>query len=110
MLDRGEAVRTYCYISDAIEILWKVLFSCKEPIYNLGGHSKTTIAELAEQIGGILNVPVIFPAITSPVAGAPEDADLEMSKTENEFSKRMYVPLSEGLLRTVSWYMATQIN
>ena len=105
MLDKGEAVRTYCYISDAVEIIWSILFSCKEPIYNLGGTSRTSIAGLADCIGEIMNVSVSLPETINSVAGAPEDVRLDMSKVESEFSKTTYVDLKEGLQRTISWYL-----
>jgi UDP-glucuronate decarboxylase len=106
LMDKGGAVRTYCYISDAIEIMWYVLFSCKEPIYNLGGRSQTTIAGVAETIGKIMNVPVIIPEQINSVAGAPEDVQLDMSKVKNEFGKDVYVNLEAGLSKTITWYLS----
>lgn len=104
MLDRGDARRTYCYITDAIEILWLILFKGKEPVYNVGGFSKTTIAELAKKIGEYLNAQVIFPNNSSKsLSGAPEDVFLEMSKTKIEFNKTEYVDFNLGLKKTIEW-------
>ena len=61
MLDRGEAKRTYCYVSDAVELMWKILLHGREPVYNVGGTSKTTIGELACKIADYLHVPAVFP-------------------------------------------------
>jgi nucleoside-diphosphate-sugar epimerase len=106
LLDQGQAKRTYCYISDAIEIMWNVLLFGKDPIYNVGGNSRTTIRELAHKIGSYLNVPVIFPAADKDMAGAPDDVYLDMTKVQLEFGKNEYVTLDKGLANTIEWQKA----
>lgn len=106
LMDGGQARRTYCYITDAIEILWRILLDGRDPIYNVGGISRTTIADLARTIGRLVGVPVVFPDQTQALSGAPEDVRLDMAKVENEFGKRDFVPLEEGLKRTVEWQKA----
>ncbi|MBI2476224.1 MAG: NAD-dependent epimerase/dehydratase family protein [Candidatus Taylorbacteria bacterium] len=106
LLDHGEVKRTYCYVSDAVEILWRILLFGKEPIYNVGGAGTITIADLAKKIGKLLKVPVVFPAVSRSEnlgAGAPLDTQLDMTRVKNEFKKTDYVPLDEGLSRTVEW-------
>lgn len=104
LMDRGEAKRTYCYVADAVEILWHILLRGAEPLYNVGGKSKTTIGELAQKIGDYTNVPVEFPADSkNTMIGAPEDVCLNMDKVQNEFRKREYVSLDDGLARTIEW-------
>ena len=104
MLDHGEAKRTYCYVSDAVEIMWDILLFGKEPIYNVGGFSSVTIAELAGKIGTALNVPVTFPDKKNEgLTGAPLDVALDMTKVKNEFNKTEYVSLDDGLSRTIEW-------
>lgn len=103
LFDQGQAKRTYCYISDAIEIMWNVLLYGKDAIYNVGGNSRTTIRELAYKIGNYLKVPVIFPTDTGDMAGAPDDVYLDMTKVRQEFGKDKYVTLDEGLERTIEW-------
>src|SRR3989344_4288440 len=104
MLDQGHAKRTYCYITDTVEIVWKILIDGKEPIYNVGGQSKTTIRELAKKIGKNLNASVTFPKKNeNKLAGAPEDVWLNMTKVEKEFGKNDYVSLEDGLARTINW-------
>lgn len=106
LLDEGKAKRTYCYVTDAIEIMWKILFLGKDSIYNVGGKSKITIGELAKKIGNVLNTPVIFPKNTkNSLQGAPDDVYLDMSKTEKEFRKTDYIPLDEGLKKTINWQL-----
>jgi len=104
--DMGTARRTYCYVSDAVEILWHILLRGNEPIYNVGGISRTTIAELALKVGDYMEVPVQFPKDVQELGGAPEDVYLDMSLVQKEFNKTQYVPFEEGLARTIEWQKA----
>jgi len=103
LLDFGTAMRTYCYIGNALESLIKILFYGKQAVYNLGGHSYISIAESAKIIGKITNVPVVFPSNEVQVAGSPEILSLDLGRIEAEFGKTEYIELEEGLTRTVSW-------
>lgn len=103
LMDMGKAKRTYCYVSDTVEILWNILLHGSKPIYNVGGVSKTTIAELAELIGKILDVPVEFPKLETTMADAPLDVSLDMSVVENEFHKHNYVDFEEGIIETIKF-------
>jgi len=106
LMDQGRAKRTYCYVVDAVEIMWHILLYGKEPVYNVGGKSRTTIADLARQIGEILKVPVIFPSESDDIKGAPGDVFLDMSLVERDFKKTDYVPFDIGLARTIEWQKA----
>ena len=103
LLDDGNARRTYCYVSDAVEILWNVLLSGKDPIYNVGGNSRTTIRSLAEKIGSYLHVPIEIPQRSRTFTDAPEDVFLDMSKVKNEFEKTDYISFDKGLAKTIEW-------
>lgn len=107
LMDQGEAKRTYCYVADAVEIMWQILLKGKDPIYNVGGVSSTTIGALAKQIGANLSVPVVFPeAVAGGMAGAPEDVALDLSKIRDEFQKTAFVSLEDGVARTIAWQKA----
>jgi UDP-glucuronate decarboxylase len=104
LLDHGQARRTYCYVADAVEILWDILLTGADPIYNVGGSSRVTIRELALKIAEYLSVSVSFPSdIPEGLAGAPEDVFLDMTKAKREFGKSEYVDLAQGLERTIEW-------
>jgi nucleoside-diphosphate-sugar epimerase len=103
MMDDGSAMRTYCYISDAIRMLWHILLEGKEAIYNVGGTSKVSILELAQMIAQFTNVNVTLPNSSQGISGAPNNVYLDMSKTENEFKINQYTPLDIGLKKTILW-------
>ncbi|MFZ2956807.1 MAG: NAD-dependent epimerase/dehydratase family protein [Candidatus Ozemobacteraceae bacterium] len=104
--DMGTAKRTYCYISDTVEILLHILLRGKEPIYNVGGVSRTTIAELAIKVGDYLAKTVLFPENAQELGGAPEDVYLDMSLVERDFKKVKYVSFDKGLAQTIEWEKA----
>jgi len=106
LLDQGLAKRTYCYVTDAVDIIWNILLFGTQPIYNVGGDSRTTIRELAEHIGKILNVPIIFPAESDQLEGAPADVQLDMSLVKAAFGKTDFISFEEGLSRTIDWQSA----
>ena len=101
--DMGAAMRTYCYVSDALEIMMNILISGDAPIYNVGGIEKTTIAKLAQSIGAYLEVPVIFPKSAIEMSDAPLDVDLDMRFVAQEFNKTRFVTLADGLKSTIDW-------
>ena len=103
LLDSGAAMRTYCYVADALVLLVKIIFYGKQAVYNVGGHTYTSIAELAKMIGEITNVPLVFPSNEIQVDGSPEILQLDLSRVETEFGKTESVELKEGLKRTISW-------
>ena len=103
LLDSGAAMRTYCYVADAVQLIIKILCCGKQAVYNVGGNSYVSIAELAKMIGAITRVPVVFPPHETQVAGSPEMLPLELGRTETEFGKSEFVELKEGLKRTIAW-------
>jgi UDP-glucuronate decarboxylase len=104
MMDAGEALRTYCYVTDAVRMMWNILLHGKDATYNVGGTSRTTIADLARMIGDALKVPVSIPQnTTQALSGAPDDVRLDLTKYENEFGAIDFVSLEEGLRRSISW-------
>ncbi len=106
LLDRGEATRTYCYVSDAVEILWRILLEGKDPVYNVGGTSRITIRDLALAIGEYLGVAVLLPEVPAQMSGAPGEVGLHMGRVREEFGKKRFIPLKVGLPRTIEWQRA----
>lgn len=103
LLDDGSAQRIYCYITDVIEVIWKILLQGQEPIYNLGGIDSITIKELAEMIAKKLEAEVVFPEKVNGVAGNAAIERLNIDKIRTEFNKKEFVNIDEGLKRTIQW-------
>lgn len=103
LMDAGQAVRTYCYATDAVELMWYAALRGTQPVYNVAGRSTGSIADMARTIGRITGAAVIVPEAQSGVAGAPPEVRLDLSRAENEFQKHNYVSLEQGLQSTIDW-------
>ena len=104
LMDAGLAKRTYCFVSDAVNMMWKIFFEGKECVYNVGGVSSVTILELAQIIGELTNVPVIAPEIKNlAVSGAPEDVRLDLTRFVKEFGEPVFCEMKKGLIKTIEW-------
>ena len=103
LADTGGAIRTYCYVRDTVEMLLKITFWGQSEIYNIGGISKVTIRELGEEISKILKVPFGIPSNSENLIDAPKQVQLDISKFQSEFGEMEFVPLQEGLIRTIDW-------
>jgi len=106
LLDQGLANRTYGYVSDAMELMWKMMLEGREAVYNVGGISRTSIRELALKIGELMHVPVVFPQEAHGLKDAPADVQLDLARSRAEFKKDEFVSLEEGLSRTIQWQRA----
>lgn len=102
--DSGTALRTYCYVEDAAELMVKILLKGKDIVYNVGGFSTITIANLAKEIGRIMNAKVTIPKEDMGLKDAPQNVMLDMSKTTKEFPDHHFTPLDKGLKKTIGGY------
>lgn len=103
LADAGEAIRTYCYVRDTVEMLLNIMFWGQSEIYNVGGISKVTIRELGEEISSIMKIPFSFPSESKNHLDAPKQVELDISKYRSEFVEMEFMPLREGLRRTIEW-------
>lgn len=103
LMDSGSALKAFMYVSDAVELIWKIMLEGKSSVYNIGGSEQVTIAQLARIIGEQCNVPVISGSDGNSVKGAITAELLSMKRVESEFGRRELLPLTEGIRRTVEW-------
>lgn len=103
MLDRGDSLRTYGYVSDCIYMILKIMLMGKQTTYNVGGVSTVKIKEVADIIGDILSVPVIIPEVCKGLEGTPAGTQLNLSKFYDEFGQIDFVDIRKGIERTIEW-------
>jgi nucleoside-diphosphate-sugar epimerase len=105
LIDDGSAQRVICYISDAIEMIFNILFHSKDITYNVTGITNTTIFNLAKSIGSILDKPVKIPTTyNTGMQGNPKTVSVAITKYLNEFKKDKFIDLKQGLKQTIDWY------
>jgi len=103
MLDSGDVSRTFCYTSDAIEMMWFVLLNGNDSLYNIGGIENIKVKDLANLIGKLLNVPVLYPSTDLSILGAPQNVGININRFLLESKKEYFVELQEGLANTIDW-------
>lgn len=107
--DGGQARRTYCYITDVVEMLLNILLRGRHAIYNVGGEGETTVLSLARKIADKMKVNCHAPrGLGNLMHGAPAHVALDLGRYKREFGKQLFVPLDEGLDKTIAWHRALQ--
>jgi len=102
--DRGEAVRTLCYVSDTVSMLWDIALRGQQAVYNVGGTSVVSIVELASMIARKTGAELFVPDTDDNPIGAPQDVKIDLTRVREEFGMTDYVSLSDGLDRTIAWH------
>jgi nucleoside-diphosphate-sugar epimerase len=103
LLDEGEAVRTYGFISDILKIFFDILIYGKYDTYNLCGETEISIYDLANKISSKFGKKTIKTKNTSLV-GSPKKVKISLRRYYNEFGKNVnFTSLDEGLESTISW-------
>jgi nucleoside-diphosphate-sugar epimerase len=104
----GEQTRSFCYINDCIQGLYRLMKSDFYDPINLGQDRMISINELANIIGKIAGIELKLKHITGPqgVRGRNSDNDLlrEVLKWEPEIS------LEDGLAETYKWIERQVVN
>lgn len=100
---KGEQTRSFCYISDMIEGLYKLMQSDKAGPVNLGNPAELTILEIAEKIISLTrsNAKIIFQELPAddPHRRKP---DITLARRSLDWQPR--VGLGEGLKKTIDYF------
>lgn len=104
MMDEGLAQRTFCFITDMIEMLLNIMLSGKEIAYNVCGKDTTTIRGLAKFIARITQAKFNYKFKERAVKGTPLILTLDNNRYLSEFKKKAFVSLNEGLVITSEWF------
>jgi UDP-glucuronate decarboxylase len=98
----GGQAQSFCYIRDAVEMIWQILLHGTYPVYNVGSPFMTSMYEIASRIATITGATICFPVTNSEMPGS-RGVRMSMAGAEMEFGKLPYVGLEEGLQRTIDW-------
>jgi len=99
----GREPRTFCYISDAVEVMWQALLQGIQPVYNIGGESVTNMAGVAMKIAQQTGASLVIPKEETTLPGAPLVVSMDLTRMKTEFGKRDFINLEDGLKRTINW-------
>jgi nucleoside-diphosphate-sugar epimerase len=106
----GNNTRAFCYINDAIEMLFRVLFSkASGEAFNIGNpEMELSIAAFAKYVAKAMPYPVKIVHIDPPHAvysqSDPKRRCPDISKIRKATGFKPRYPLKEGLRRTIEWF------
>ena len=99
----GSQTRSFCYVSDLIDGIYKLLLSDEENPVNIGNPNEVTIEEIAKEITELTNskskivykkLPIDDPKVRQP----------DISKAKSVLSWEPKVSREEGLLKTIDYF------
>jgi len=96
----GKQTRSFCYVSDLIEGIYRLMMSDEHEPTNIGNPQEITILEFAERIRTLLGVtaPIIFEPLPQD---DPKQRCPDISKARRLLGWEPKVNLEEGLLLTI---------
>jgi len=110
----GRNTRAFCYINDAIEMLFRVLFSgAHGESFNIGNpEMELSVEGLAKHVVEAMPYPVKIVHIDPPHAvysnSDPKRRCPDISKIRKVTGFKPKYPLKEGLRRTIAWFSEFQ--
>jgi dTDP-glucose 4,6-dehydratase len=99
----GSQTRSFCYVDDEVEGLWRLLHSeYREPV-NIGNPHELTIMEFARAVQRLVGADV--PIVRKPL---PEDDPRvrrpDITRAKAVLGWEPVVPFEEGMRRTIDWF------
>jgi len=102
----GSQTRSFCYVDDMVEGIYRLLLSDEAEPVNLGNPQEMTILELAHLINELTGnrADVVFQDKRIP--GDPQRRCPDISKARSALGWEPKVNPEEGLRRTIEWFKA----
>jgi UDP-glucuronate decarboxylase len=97
----GRQTQSFCYIRDAVELMWQVLLHGTEAVYNVGSPFMTSMYEIAERIAIDTSAELCISS-REEMQGST-GIRMSMERANTEFGKLPYMGLGYGLERTIDW-------
>jgi dTDP-glucose 4,6-dehydratase len=105
----GSQTRSFCYVSDLVDGIWKLMQAPVNDPVNLGNPREMTLLELAKQIlriSGSRSEIVFRPLPTDD----PKVRQPDIGRARRLLGWEPRVDLEQGLRRTVDWYRARAVE
>ncbi|MDD5369170.1 MAG: SDR family oxidoreductase [Anaerolineaceae bacterium] len=101
----GQQTRSFCYVSDLIDGIYRLLLSSEHNPVNIGNPAETTILEFAETINRIIGNPggvVVRP--DQRLSDDPQRRQPDITRARTLLGWQPEVDLEEGLCRTIEHF------
>jgi dTDP-glucose 4,6-dehydratase len=103
MFGDGSQTRSFCYVEDEVEGLWRLLHSTYQDPVNVGNPHELTILEFAKAVQRLVGADV--PIVSRPL---PEDDPKvrrpDISRARELLGWEPKVAFDEGMRRTIAWF------
>ena len=101
----GSQTRSFCYVDDLIDGIYRLLMSDESLPVNIGNPVETTILEFARQINSLTNnhAGIIYKEALR-IEGDPQRRQPDITRARSILHWEPNVPVEEGLLRTISYF------
>jgi dTDP-glucose 4,6-dehydratase len=101
----GSQTRSFCYVDDLIEGIYRLLLSDEHRPVNIGNPTEMTILELAEAVNKLVDDPVEITFLSDKRGeGDPQRRRPDISRAREVLGWEPTVQLEEGLKRTIPYY------
>jgi dTDP-glucose 4,6-dehydratase len=99
----GSQTRSFCYVSDLIEGIYRLLMSAERQPTNIGNPAEMTVLQFAEEIQRLVgsNAPIQFLPLPED---DPKVRRPDITKARTILGWEPKVPLEEGLARTIAYF------
>ena len=101
----GTQTRSFCYVTDLVDGLYRLMLSDEELPVNLGNPLEMTIAEFAGRIRGIIGSDTALEFRPLP-EDDPKQRQPDVEKAKRVLGWEPKVSLEEGLRKTIAYYQA----
>jgi dTDP-glucose 4,6-dehydratase len=101
----GSQTRSFCYVDDLIEGIYRLLLSEEHQPVNIGNPVETTILEFAELINRLTDNPagIIFKP-NARGSGDPQRRQPDVTRAREILGWQARVDMEEGLLKTIPYF------
>ncbi|MEY2950722.1 MAG: UDP-glucuronic acid decarboxylase family protein [Saprospiraceae bacterium] len=100
----GSQTRSFCYVDDLIEGIFRLLMSdCTEPV-NIGNPDEITILEFAEEILSLVGNPKAFIDYRPLPEDDPKVRQPDITRAKEILGWEPKVPRAEGLVKTFEYF------
>ncbi|MFN0277518.1 MAG: UDP-glucuronic acid decarboxylase family protein [Pyrinomonadaceae bacterium] len=102
----GEQTRSFCYVSDLVDGIVKLMNAAGDDIYmpvNLGNPGEFTMNELADEVGKVIGKPIKIKYLPLP-QDDPKQRQPNIERANKLLGWQPTIPLAEGLKKTVAYF------
>lgn len=100
----GAQTRSFCYVDDTVEGIYRLLMSdCTTPV-NIGNPDEITVRQMAEEIMALVGNPKAHLVFQSLPKDDPKVRQPDITKAKELLGWEPLIPRSEGLRRTLAYF------